>query len=378
MRKRKISNELKNKGAKAKAIGCMGIGIVVLLLCSCVSFNIGDWPSKFVYPHNEPPANWCGSIGAFCAYHLLYYFGPGVFIILVASICFLIAWLLHRPIGQPVLRAIGLGLLAVAASSNFYLFWPHRLFGFPIGSGGLLGVGAATFLRSHFATLGTLILIAATWIVGFILLADDLFIWVLLWLSFAGRKILGVAVPAWSAARQQSEALSEIWQKLSARQKSLDAHTPCPVTVEPMDEERETRDESRAEPAKAPASDPSKTTFGQPVYEDYVLPPLELLAEAEYSFAAVQEKVVKAKAGALEKLLSEFHINARVVAAETGPVVTMFELELAAGIKVSQISTLANDIARALELVPFGLWRPCGANIRLALRCRIMKKKKSA
>jgi S-DNA-T family DNA segregation ATPase FtsK/SpoIIIE len=37
-----------------------------------------------------------------------------------------------------------------------------------------------------------------------------------------------------------------------------------------------------------------------------------------------------------------------VVAADTGPVVTMFELELAAGVKVSHISTLANDMARAL------------------------------
>ena len=57
---------------------------------------------------------------------------------------------------------------------------------------------------------------------------------------------------------------------------------------------------------------------------------------------------MKAKAADLEKLLSEFNINARVVASETGPVVTMFELELAAGVKVSQISNLANDIARAL------------------------------
>jgi len=62
----------------------------------------------------------------------------------------------------------------------------------------------------------------------------------------------------------------------------------------------------------------------------------------------VQEKVVKAKAVALEGLLNEFDISARVVAAETGPVVTMFELQLAAGVKVSQISSLSNDIARAL------------------------------
>ncbi len=58
--------------------------------------------------------------------------------------------------------------------------------------------------------------------------------------------------------------------------------------------------------------------------------------------------MVKTKAAELEKLLGEFNVNAKVVAAETGPVITMFELELAAGVKVSQISSLANDIARAL------------------------------
>ena len=51
--------------------------------------------------------------------------------------------------------------------------------------------------------------------------------------------------------------------------------------------------------------------FVQPSYDDYTLPPMELLADPEYGYAAIQEKVVKAKASALEKLLSEFNINAR-------------------------------------------------------------------
>ncbi|MCJ7729624.1 MAG: hypothetical protein MUO27_07080, partial [Sedimentisphaerales bacterium] len=90
------------------------------------------------------------------------------------------------------------------------------------------------------------------------------------------------------------------------------------------------------------------TPYEPPSYDDYTLPTIDLLDEPEYTFTAVQEKVVKAKAVALEGLLGEFDISARVVAAETGPVVTMFELQLAAGVKVSQISSLANDIARAL------------------------------
>jgi len=72
------------------------------------------------------------------------------------------------------------------------------------------------------------------------------------------------------------------------------------------------------------------------------------LKEPEYTFAAIQEKMVERKARALESLLAEFGINADVVNAEPGPAITMYELELAPGVKVSQISNLANDMARAL------------------------------
>lgn len=59
--------------------------------------------------------------------------------------------------------------------------------------------------------------------------------------------------------------------------------------------------------------------------------------------------MVEEKARILESLLEEFGINARVVNAEAGPAITMYELELAPGVKVSQIATLANDMARALS-----------------------------
>src|SRR4030065_2444385 len=77
------------RGKKGKALIFVGIGVLLLLLCSCISFDMSDWPSKFIYPHNKPPANWCGSIGAFSAYYMLYYFGPGVFLIICAGILFL-------------------------------------------------------------------------------------------------------------------------------------------------------------------------------------------------------------------------------------------------------------------------------------------------
>ena len=339
------------------ALMCLGISVCLVVLCSCLSFDIGDWPSRFVYPRNKPPANWCGTAGAFCAYYLLYYIGPGVFVILVSGICFLAARLAHKPTNQPILRAIGLGLITVAVSMSVQCLWPYRFFGFPMGSGGVLGIGAAQFLRNHFASLGTFILIAATWIVGFLLLADTFVLVLLGWFGFGLRKITGVVVPAWSATKRSTivgQGLNDIWQKLSVRQKPLVLGSKTMRlsdvgTVKPL-ENPDRSGVKRLDNNKLshPSASVSERSVVQPSYEDYELPPLELLAEPEYSFSAVQEKVVKAKAMALERLLSEFNINARVVAAETGPVITMFELELAAGVKVSQIAALSNDMARAL------------------------------
>ena len=351
-----------------KAVECLAIALLVVLLCSCVSFDIGDWPSSFVYPHNSPASNLCGSTGAFCAYYLMYYIGPGVFVLLVSGICFLAGALLGRPITQPVLRAVGLVLLTVAASSSFYCFWPYCIYNFPMGSGGLLGVAAEHFLRGHFALLGPVILIASTWIVGIVLLADRFILTVLSCFGFVLAKAVGIALSAWSAAKRPAHILGRIWRKLSVRRghfaKIWPRKNPLGSRMVVAGErlqaalKSETRVEGGAEANEAGQADqlrlispqvPRPTGAYVPTsYEDYTLPALDLLAEPQYSFTAVQEKVVKAKAAALEKLLGEFGINARVVTADTGPVVTMFELELAAGVKVSQVSSLANDMARAL------------------------------
>jgi S-DNA-T family DNA segregation ATPase FtsK/SpoIIIE len=337
---------MKERRSNQKAVECVVVAGLLVLLCSCISFDTGDWPSSFVYPHNDPSANWCGLIGAFCAYHLLYHVGPGVFVILVSAIFYVAARLMRQTIDQLVLRGIGLVLLTVAASSSFFCLWPYKVYAFPIGSGGVLGVGAVQLLRGQFASVGTFILIAATWVVGIVLMADTAVLLFVGGFVFVFRKVLGTVRPAWSAAKRRSEVMGEIWQKLSEKQKPLvTVPTSQPIKARG---EFDGADESRQLKLVSPPVREAGQPYIPASYEDYTLPPLDLLAEAEHSFASVQSKVVKAKAAALEKLLSEFNVNARVVAADTGPVVTMFELELAAGVKVSQISTLSNDMARAL------------------------------
>ncbi len=394
--------ELKQKQLYSIALKGFALAGCIMLLCSCMSFSIWDPPSRVVFPTNDPPVNWCGSVGAFCAYYLMYYLGPGVFVLLFSVGWALVASLGGAKITQPLLRVAGLCLLVVAVSCTWFLLWPvgngwpYSSGGFIEGNGGILGITAGSFLSGYVARLGTAILVICTWIVGAVLLADTVVVALLCALGRGVGRLFGFAVPALSAARKRSREMGDIWKRLSARQRQqvenmatalrtsrgglrrakprreVDYHNvggfveleheDHPAVSEALEEKlhAEPEKKTRRKPAAKGGKKDTKAEVGasrsRPMkpyvpksYEDYELPSLELLKDAQRGFAAVQEKMVGQKAHVLEELLSEFGVNAHVVNAEPGPAITMYELELAPGIKVSQISNLANDMARALS-----------------------------
>ncbi len=102
-----------------------------------------------------------------------------------------------------------------------------------------------------------------------------------------------------------------------------------------------------APPPRKPAPVPPE--LRRPADDDYELPPLNLLDRAVALDKAAIETACREKAYVLEQTLNEFRLAVEVVAIETGPVITVFELKLAPGIKVSQIASLSNDMARALK-----------------------------
>ncbi|MCH9755677.1 MAG: DNA translocase FtsK 4TM domain-containing protein [Gammaproteobacteria bacterium] len=106
-------------------------------------------------------------------------------------------------------------------------------------------------------------------------------------------------------------------------------------------------------PPKAPMAPAFSATPMPDAATTGTLPALNLLAKV----AAHQKPVVGYSHQALEALsheleqhLLDFGIQANVVAAHPGPVITRFELQLAAGIKVNKLSTLAKDLARSLSV----------------------------
>ncbi|WP_413437002.1 DNA translocase FtsK [Sulfuriferula sp. GW1] len=84
---------------------------------------------------------------------------------------------------------------------------------------------------------------------------------------------------------------------------------------------------------------------------DSPLPPLHLLDAATAHVESLSAETLEFTSRLIERKLAEFNVQARVVAALPGPVITRYEIEPASGVKGSQIVNLAKDLARALSVV---------------------------
>ncbi len=103
---------------------------------------------------------------------------------------------------------------------------------------------------------------------------------------------------------------------------------------------------------RKPASADERQLPLPPVFSaDTLHPPLELLDPARKSGKGYSEGVLQNLSRQVETILADFGVTAQVVDVLPGPVVTLFELQLAPGTKASKIVGLARDIARALSTV---------------------------
>ena len=84
-------------------------------------------------------------------------------------------------------------------------------------------------------------------------------------------------------------------------------------------------------------------------YTGYKFPTLDLLEEPEENFSARLEGFVREQAGVLTETLRTYQLDGEVVGIESGPVVTLYSVELAPGTRVARLETIAKDIARALS-----------------------------
>ena len=119
------------------------------------------------------------------------------------------------------------------------------------------------------------------------------------------------------------------------------AAEPAPIKIEPQ---------MMSVPKGERAVKEQQTPLFRDLPGDSPLPPLSLLDEPPPVQETVAVDTLEFTSRLIEKKLSDFGVEAKVVAAFPGPVVTRYEIEPATGVKGSQIVNLARDLARSLSL----------------------------
>jgi DNA segregation ATPase FtsK/SpoIIIE, S-DNA-T family len=289
-----------------------------------------------------PPANWLGSPGAYFSDALLLLFGIGsaLFVPVVAAAG--LRMLRLEPTGR-----IGRGLLiaaigAVLLGTALGLTSASSVSGLPGGWGGAFGLAAAHGLDSAFALIGN------PQVAGPARLAT------LLLLALAGLTLGYFAI---GLTAEERAWLGGLFRRKPLEQRAAPRATEIrDERVIPAAPPRPRPTVAVAEPARAVAPagrTKDRRSSSQPslaLGDNYVLPTIDLLSPPpRESRQHVDRAGLERNARLLESVLEDFNVRGEIIEVRPGPVVTMYELEPASGIKASRVIALADDIARNMS-----------------------------
>jgi DNA segregation ATPase FtsK/SpoIIIE, S-DNA-T family len=321
------------------------VALAVFFAIALLTFDPADggWTRT---PRHMQTANLAGRVGANIADVTYFALGWAALLVpVLLGLCAAGVYRAGRATEGLATRATGVrvagGVLVLAAATvGAQLFLPAgSLDQYP---GGVLGQELGGVLLRALGEGGAVVALLLALLVGTTLLARVSWLGLLESVGMAAtRSVAGLA------ARVRGYADEMAGQRArEARRVAADRHRERrprqAVRVEPVLEARPT-------PAAAPEEQQIELFELPP--GPTALPPLTLLDASTERPTGVAPEALEAQARRLELKLEEFGVDAQVVAVHPGPVITRFELELAAGVKVAQVSNLAKDLARALSVV---------------------------
>jgi DNA segregation ATPase FtsK/SpoIIIE, S-DNA-T family len=367
---------LENRSLKRDLLALALLATAIFLAASLFSYDPADPPAKLVYPQNSHPANACGYWGAAVSRLLFEAVGIGAYYVLLSLAAFDVVLLLRHDISHLWLRATGWLLSLAGFTALAALAVPWLSPGPVIGAGGYLGVTCRALLQTHFASVGSYIFSISVLLGGLLLSTDYALVRLLIWIvsKSTGKLGRGVAQVSTAYAQKLNKGRSDLddFEVVENDGKVALRMTGRPAE-EPEDEADAAPEAGEIKIAK-PVSDAGKALASrvgssrakpkdnrevlkeldesvegrkQP---DYELPSLDLLVRGEPISFEEQKKEVRRKAKILEKTFLDFGFNVRVVEIQTGPVIAQFEVELEAGLRLSKITGLADDLAIALRV----------------------------
>ena len=248
---------------------------------------------------------------------------------------------------------VGLLLMVLSGSALSALFMTPSVFGLtlPHSAGGVIGYAIGQSMVDVLDLLAATLVLLFFFFLSFSLIIGKSWLWIF---------------------EQTGSVFWSVWEKVAKQKNKLFKKTGLQPPLSSGSSERPSLQEtSKPRPAlnifreklkkprtaASPAADSNvqvktHTQVQAAVFdsENAALPGPDLLDPPPPREAGYSEDMLKAMATLLEKNLADFGVKATVETVQPGPVVTRFEILPAAGVKVSQISSLAKDLARALSV----------------------------
>lgn len=332
-----------------------GWALLVLALYIAVSLiTYSPMDPSFNRATDEAVANWGGLPGAYLADLVMQSIGLGGILLVLVLGAWGLKLVMQKHLPRPPLRIAGLALAMPAFSG--LLMWATAPLSWPIstGLGGFVGLFVKTRLVALLTVWGALPMLAlGTVVMLYVAFGNRWREW-----RDVGQKIKAVfarIASAFSFIRSIWVGKSEAGEKKPARARTVAKRAEKPAAVMPRFE--------TPPPAsgRVEAAQPKKKEVGnaptQPAFDlpdspgKFHLPPLNILQHAENKTKRPSESALEQNARLLESVLNDFGVNGEITKVRPGPVVTLYELEPAAGTKSSRVIGLADDIARSMSAI---------------------------
>jgi DNA segregation ATPase FtsK/SpoIIIE, S-DNA-T family len=348
-------------------------GIALLSLAMMATVALASWSAhdpSLSHATDAPVHNLLGLPGAVAADLMMQLFGLGALALLLPIAVWGYRLLGHRELGRERLRVLLwlFGAVLAAAFASCLPRSPH--WPLPSGLGGVIGDAMlrlpAGFLHAPLAAGHR---VAAAIVLGIAALLAFAGAAGLIWRDApeedkeeeeiesdkereAGLISLGFIAHAVLSFRAR---LARLFGRKIRTRSLMNAGIALPrhrieprfETIDEYDDEEFEADEPAPRAARKPRA-PAKTTRRSA--GGYTLPSLGLLtAPRQIDRTTVSEDLIQENATALEGVLGDFGVRGEIINARPGPVVTLYELEPAPGIKSSRVISLADDIARSMS-----------------------------
>jgi S-DNA-T family DNA segregation ATPase FtsK/SpoIIIE len=319
--------------------------VALIVLAALLTYDRND-PSFATTGEPGPLSNIIGPFGAQLSGLLVLLFGAPAF--LFPLMIGFAGWLLYRERGKEpgqsratlAFRALGFFLTLITSCGLASLHF--TVASYPNSAGGILGAFVGDHAEASLSFLGATLLLLALWLAGVSLFLGVSWIAIM---DRTGRTVLAAvdwlsgrisAARDIRAGREVKQARKEVVRE---EQKRVASRPPPKIEQAPPKVEKSERVEKERQVA----------LFEKPASQE--LPPLSSLDDPPPVHGGYSAEALEAMSRLVELKLRDFGVEAEVVEVHPGPVVTRFELRPAPGVKVSQISNLAKDLARALSAI---------------------------